>query len=126
MNPKFQLGLLYLIHLLIGVDGVEDEKELRALQCLKDRENIPDDVFQTYQQNISCMTEREIYLQGIELMNKCSEQEKLKAFSTLYRLSEVDGRVHVKEIRLLLYSLKDAGLNFDDVVHHTKEIPSLL
>jgi len=31
-------------------------------------------------------------------------------------MSEVDGSVHVKEVRLLLYSIKSAGIEFDDVV----------
>ena len=31
-------------------------------------------------------------------------------------MSEVDGRVHVKEVRLLLYSIKMAGIEFNDVV----------
>ena len=43
-------------------------------------------------------------------------QEKLNAFVHLYKLSEVDGSVHVKEVRLLLYSIKMAGIEFNDVV----------
>jgi len=31
-------------------------------------------------------------------------------------MSEADGRVHVKEVRLLLYSIRMAGIEFDDVV----------
>jgi len=46
-------------------------------------------------------------------MRNCSI---LKAFVTLYKISEIDGRVHVKEVRLLLYSIKMTGIEFDDVV----------
>jgi hypothetical protein len=39
-------------------------------------------------------------------------------------MSEVDGRVHVKEVRLLLYSTKMTGVEFDDVVKQAGQMPS--
>lgn len=115
-NRNFQLGLLYLIHLLINADGVIDEKERTALTRVKRDEEIPDDVFEEFENGIAKLKEREIYLTGIEFINECSKQEKLDAFVHLYRVSEADGRVHVKEVRLLLYSIRQAGIEFDDVV----------
>ena len=49
----------------------------------------------------------------------------MNAFVILYKMSEVDGRVHVKEIKLLLYSIKLAGIEFDDVVNLAKVTPSI-
>ena len=72
------------------------------------------------------MTERETYQIAIDHLSKCNEGEKLKVFGTLYRLSEVDGRVHTKEIKLLIYSIEDAGIEFNDVVDYAKANPSLL
>jgi hypothetical protein len=40
----------------------------------------------------------------------------------LYKLSEADGLVHVKEVRLLLYSIKMVGVEFNDVVARAKSI----
>ena len=60
--------------------------------------------------------ERDIYTEGVNLLNECTDEEKLNAFVHLYKMSEVDGRVHVKEVRLLLYTIKNSGIEFNDVV----------
>ncbi len=125
MNKDFHFGLLYLIHLLIRADGVTDRNELDALSKIKSVENIPDDVFQEFELVIKSKTEKEIYQSGLNHLTKCSDIEKLKVFSTLYRLSEVDGRVHTSEIKLLLISVKSAGIEFDEVVDYAKRNPSL-
>jgi len=122
MSQSYHLGLLYLVKLLIDADGVADEKELEALRLIKAKENIPNETFDTFDAGIRSMREREIYSRGIELINQCADEEKLKAFAILYKLSEVDGRVHVKEIKLLLYSISTAGLEFDDVVNYAKSV----
>lgn len=121
MNKHYHLGLLYLVKLLIDADGVADSKELQAIRVIKDQENIPDDTFEEFEKPVASLKERDIYERGISLINSCTREEKLNVFSTLYKLSEVDGRVHVKEIKLLLYSIKSAGVDFDDVVNHAKK-----
>lgn len=115
-NRNYQLGLLYLIHLLINADGVIDEKERTALLLVKIAEKIPDSIFHEFETEIARQKEREIYQLGIEMINECNTEEKLRAFVHLYKMSEADGRVHVKEVRLLLYSIRQAGIEFDDVV----------
>lgn len=116
MNKNYQLGLLYLVHLLMSADGVVDENETRALNELKVKEGIPESTFDEFKKTIADKKGRDIYLTGIEYINQCSDAEKLKAFVSLYKMSEVDGSVHVKEVRLLLYCIKVTGIEFDDVV----------
>ncbi len=116
MNKNYQLGLLYLVHLLMSADGVIDENETRALIALKTKEGIADSTFDEFKKAISDMKGRDIYQTGIEYINLCTDEEKLRAFVILYKMSEVDGRVHVKEVRLLLYCIKVTGIEFDDVV----------
>ena len=115
-NKSYQTGLLYLVHLLICSDGAVDEIEMNALKKVREKENIPDSVFDEFKNAIVTKKERDIYLEGIDMINQCSEEEKINAFVHLYKMSEADGRVHVKEVRLLLYSIKMAGIEFDDVV----------
>lgn len=124
MNKNYQLGLLYLVHLLVSADGVVDQNELAALDKIKSREKIPDDVFAKFKKDIATMKERDIYQLGLDHISPCSDEEKLQAFSILYKMSEVDGRVHVKEVRLLLYSTKMTGVEFDDVIKQAALIPS--
>lgn len=116
MNKNYQLGLLYLIHLLMSADGVIDENETQALNTLKIKEGISDTTFEEFKKAITEKKGRDIYQAGVDYINQCTDEEKLKAFVILYKMSEVDGRVHVKEVRLLLYCIKVTGIEFDDVV----------
>ena len=116
MDKNYHLGLLYLIHLLAGADGDFSEHELNALKRVRSKEKIPDHVFQEFESDVRNFREREIYQKGIECIKGCTHEEKLRTFATLYKVSEIDGRVHVKEVKLLLYSIEHAGIEFDDVV----------
>jgi uncharacterized tellurite resistance protein B-like protein len=115
-SKDYRLGLLYLVHLLVSADGVIDDNERLAMKRVMDKEGIPLSLFEEFQAAISEKRERDIYQAGIDYLNRCTDQEKLKAFVHLYQMSEVDGRVHVKEVRLLLYSIKMAGVEFNNVV----------
>ncbi|TXH28204.1 MAG: TerB family tellurite resistance protein [Cyclobacteriaceae bacterium] len=117
-----KLGLLYLAHLLISADGIIDAKEYQALSRIKEKESISDEDFKKFEQAVVGKKEREIYREGIELINNCTDEEKLNAFVHLYKMSETDGRVHIKEVRLLLYTIKNAGIEFNDVVDRAKSI----
>ena len=119
-NP--QLGLLYLAHLLISADGIIDAKEYQALSKIKTKESISDHDFKKFEEAVKGKRERDIYREGIEMMNNCTDEEKLNAFVHLYKMSEIDGRVHVKEVRLLLYTIKNAGIEFNDVVARAKAL----
>lgn len=126
MDHNYHLGLLCLTHLLISADGIVVENELDAIATIRGREKISNAAFYLFQQLIKQKSEREIFEAGIELVNRCTYEERLNTFVMLYKLSEVDGRVHVKEIRFLLYSIKSAGVDFDDVVAKAMETESLL
>jgi uncharacterized tellurite resistance protein B-like protein len=115
-SSHYHEGLLYLIHLLINADGVVNSSEQLALLKIKDKENIPETVFENFLEDIKIKKPREIYQEGIEKINSCNDKEKMRAFVHLYKLSQIDGAVHVKEVRLLLYSIKMANIEFDDVV----------
>src|SRR5204862_1696266 len=100
--------------------------EVDAMRIIRHKARISDAVFEEFRKIASAKTERDIYHLGIDHLNLCSDQEKLNVFVTLYKLSEVDGRVHVKEIRLLLYSIKLAGIEFNDVVNLAMATPSII
>lgn len=120
-SKNYQLGLLYLTHLLISADGVIDEKEFTSLLNIKNKESIPDSVFKEFEESVRDKTEKDIYKTGIDYIGECSDLEKLNAFAHLYNMSEIDGSVHVREVRLLLYSIKAAQIEFNDVVAHAKK-----
>ncbi|MBS1491687.1 MAG: TerB family tellurite resistance protein [Bacteroidetes bacterium] len=113
---NFHLGLLYLIHLLINADGIVNEHEKQALLRVKNKEKIPQPTFDEFLDEVKTKKPKEIYERGIDLINGCEDALKLRAFALLYKISEADGSVHVKEVRLLLYSVKMAEIEFNDVV----------
>jgi Ca2+-binding EF-hand superfamily protein len=124
MTGNYHMGLLYMVHLLISSDGHIDSQELEALQRVKTRENIPDELFNRFEEDVQTKKPHDIYEEAIEQLNQCSDEEKLRAFVILYKMSEVDGRVHVKEVRLLLYSIKGAKIDFDEVARQAEKLPA--
>lgn len=121
-DNNYHLGILYLMHLLVNADGVIDEGEHIALNKVKSFERIPEETLVSFEKTIPSKTEKDIYQQGIDYLNQCSDDQKLQAFAHLYKLSEADGRVHVKEVRLLLYSIRMAKIEFNDVIERSKQI----
>ncbi|MBX2968916.1 MAG: TerB family tellurite resistance protein [Cyclobacteriaceae bacterium] len=125
MTSSYHLGILNLTHLLVSADGIVDDQEKQALARLRKLEQIDDDVFASFSEAIQSKKERDIYKEGIDSINACTDEEKLRALALLYKMSEVDGRVHAKEVRLLLYSIKLTGIEFDDVVKKAGTLQSL-
>ena len=119
-NQNYQMGLLHFAHLLVTVDGFIDDREKSAINSLLKEENIAEEVYSDFQKMVKSKSERELYDRGVKLLSQCSEEEKLSALVHLYRLSEIDNNVHVKEVRLLLYSLKATNVEFEDVVLSAK------
>jgi uncharacterized tellurite resistance protein B-like protein len=119
-NQDYQMGLLHFAHLLVTVDGYIDDREKNAINSLLKEEQIPEEVYNDFQKMVKTKSEKELYDRGVKLLSNCSEEEKLSALVHLYRLSEIDNNVHVKEVRLLLYSLKATNVEFEDVVLSAK------
>ena len=125
MEKHYQLGLLCFVHLLIKADGITDQTELEALEKIKAGENISADVVQEFDRWVADKAEPEIYRYGLGHLRECTEVEKLRVFAILYNLSEIDGRVHTQELRMLLYSVKTAGVAFNEVVDFARSQPRM-
>ena len=116
MSTNFKLGLLHFVHMLINVDGHIDDREMAAIQAIKKEEHIDDELFQEFSKSISNSKEHDIHQRGVELLNSCTEEERLCAFVHLFRIAESDTSINMKEVRLLMYSIKATKIDFDDVV----------
>jgi uncharacterized tellurite resistance protein B-like protein len=119
-------ALLHLTHLLITADGTIDDHEVKALELIQTRENISKEFVNAFIENTRGKKERELFQAGMESISQCTDEEKLRVFVILYKLAEVDGRVHLKEIKLLLYALRLAKIEFEEVVTKALASPSLL
>jgi uncharacterized tellurite resistance protein B-like protein len=114
-NINFQAGLLHFAHLLMHCDGTMDERERTALRHIMEEESIPSSILEDFQNKIVDQTERQVYQDGLEFLNVCTEHEKLCALVHLYSLSEADSTIHEKELRFLIYALEKTNIGFEDV-----------
>lgn len=121
-----QQALLYLTYLLVYSDGEFDEDEKSAIKYICSQERISDNDYQEFLISCQNYSERELFDQAVDLLEKCSSEEKKSIFVWLYKLSESDGRVHAKEVRFLLYSIRRTGnINLDDIKAAADLIPSI-
>lgn len=114
-NSNYHLGLLYFVHLLVNIDKSVDEREKEAIRDLQIQEDIPETLIHVFKDAVLTKTERELFQYGVHLLNLCNDQEKLCALAHLYHLAEQESKTHIKEVRWLLYSLKDSEIDFEDV-----------
>lgn len=114
-HSTYHEGLLLFAHLLMNVDGFVDERERKALEEIRREENIPEETFSTFQEALIKKSEKELFQDGIDLLNSCSDQERLCALVHLYLLTESDLSIHPREVRLLLYSLRRTHVDFDEI-----------
>ena len=120
-----QQALLFLTYLLVYSDGEFDDNERRAIKYICDVEGISEEAYQEFLIDSQDLSEREIFEKGLSLVETCSEEDKISVFVWLYKLSEADGKVHAKEVRFLLYSLRRASTSFDVVKEAASKIPNI-
>lgn len=113
---SYSTGLLALTTVLINSDGEISEKELDYVQKIRESEGIPDSLFNQVRNTILGKSEREVYQIGIDSLNDCSEDLKTRAFVKMYQMAMIDGIIHVKEVRLLLYAVKTTQVNINTVI----------
>lgn len=113
---SYATGLLALTSVLINSDGEISEKELEYIEKIRESERIPEGLFASIRESILGKTEKEAYQIGIDSINNCSEEEKLRAFVKMYQMAQADGVIHVKEVRLLLYAIKTTNVDINTVV----------
>ena len=124
-DHTYHYGILYLIHLIISADGIIDAGELRALETIIETEGMDADIYRKFIEETGDMSEKEIFHRGIDLISTCSREQMVRAFGWLMKISESDGHIHAKEIRFLLYSVKKAGIGFNEVVSEAKKLPAI-
>ena len=124
MNTR-QQSILHLTYLLVYSDGEFDESEKKAIKYILDQEGISESDYQEFLIEAQDLSEKELFTRGVDLLEECSEENKISCFVWLYKLSEADGMVHAKEVRFLLYSLRRANIDLDDVKIASDAVPSI-
>jgi uncharacterized tellurite resistance protein B-like protein len=120
-----QQALLYLTYLLVYSDGEFDKQERHAVKYICQQEGISESDYKEFLESCHESSERALFEKGVDLVEKCSYDDKIGVFVWLYKLSEADGTVHAKEVRFLLYSLRRASVDFDKVKEAAEATPSI-
>jgi len=118
-------ALLLLLRVIVFADGVFDKEEEVAIKEICEIEGISDEYYQDFCDRAEKLSEKEMYLNGTDKVHVCSLEDQLKVFVWLYKIAEVDGKVHVKEVRFLLYSIRHADIEFAQVEEAASKTPSL-
>jgi len=124
MNTR-QQSILYLTYLLVYSDGEFDDSEKAAIKYICKKEGISDNDYQEFLIAAQEMSEKDLFNKGVDLLEECSEENKISSFVWLYKLSEADGMVHAKEVRFLLYSLRRANIDLDVVKAAAELLPAI-
>jgi hypothetical protein len=119
---NYHKGLLFITYLLINSDKEISDNELYYLHKMRVEEGISDDVFTEHFKSLLGKDEREIYQIGIDAINLCTEDQKLKAFTRLYQMALSDKVLRVKEVRFILYAIKVVHIDINTIVARAHQL----
>jgi hypothetical protein len=119
---NYHKGLLFITYLLINSDKEISDNELYYLHKMRVEEGISDDVFTEHFKSLLGKDEREIYQIGIDAINLCTEDQKLKAFTRLYQMALSDKVLRVKEVRFILYAIKLVHIDINTIVARAHQL----
>jgi len=102
MKTSFKLGLLHLLYLVTNCDDDLSHKEITYLNSVLANNDISEHLLNTFRQSLNNSSHEELYRKGIALLNKCSEEYRLRAIGIIYQMAKSDGQIHPREERLML------------------------
>ncbi len=124
-TTNYNEALLYLLRVIVYADGVFDDNESMAIEEICEIEGISADYYNDFCERVNGLSEKDMYNQGIDFVHVCNKKEQIKVFVWLYKMAEVDGDIHVKEVRFLLYSFRQTDIEFEDVEAAAQKVPKL-
>jgi hypothetical protein len=113
---NYHKGLLFITYLLINSDKEISDNELYYLHKMRIEEGVSDDVFTEHFKSLLGKNEREIYQIGIDAINLCTDDQKIRAFTRLYQMALSDKVLRVKEVRFILYAIKITHVDINIIV----------
>jgi len=121
---NYHKGLLYLTYLLINPDHEISDNELYYLHKMRIEEGMTDAVFAEHFKSLIGKPEQEVYQIGIESLNRCPREYRIKVFKRLYHMALTDGILRTREVRFILYSINLPHVEMNSVMQmiHKQEV----
>jgi hypothetical protein len=116
----YHKGLFFITYLLINSDREISDDELVYLHKMRIEEGIDDYSFSEYFKVVLETSEKELYQTGIESLNRCPDEYKIRAFERLFQLAYADKVLKPREVRFILYAIKLTHTNFNKVLRLTE------
>jgi uncharacterized tellurite resistance protein B-like protein len=125
-KTNFFGGLVTLYHLLITADGHVDDKELRMGELMKQHENINDNDFNFYLEQIADKKKEDIIAECVDNLKKCDEELRIKSIAWMSLIANSDGFMAPEEWKLIYYIYNtQLKLNLSDILAMQKTLPRL-
>jgi len=109
---NYNRGLLFTTFLLINSDKEISDNELCHIHKMRVEEGMSDDIFADHFKSLIGKSGKEIYQIGIESLNRCSHEFKIKALIRLYQMATSDKVLNQKEVQFVFYTL---GFSHDEI-----------
>jgi uncharacterized tellurite resistance protein B-like protein len=111
LTDDYKIGLLSLMHLLIRSDHEISTLELNFFEQIRREEKIDDTLFDAFRKSLNHKTEKEIYKEGLALIEKCHPSLKTRAFRLLTAMALADSNIDAQETNFLMQSSQHFGFN---------------
>lgn len=105
ISDDYYKGLLFLSYLLIISNNEINDNELYYLHKMRVEEGMTNDAFAEYLNSLIGKPEKEIYQIGINAMNCCADELKMRALSILNKMASSDKLFTPKEVQLISYAI---------------------
>jgi len=115
-NDHYRRGLLFISFLLINSDREITDNELYHIHKMRVEEGMSDEEFTDHFKSLIGKSEREIYQIGIDAINLCTDEQKLRVFVRLYQMALIDKVLSVKEVRFIFYAIKGTRVDINEVM----------
>lgn len=125
---NYKSGLLYLYWVMSGADGKKkfdsDDPEWKAMSLMREEENIDDEDFDKFI-NSDLGTQKEQINKIIDLFNRCTHEQKIRALAWMDLVMIADGKIHTKEYELYTMVRKEFNVEEDDIKKDKVNLPNL-
>jgi hypothetical protein len=124
-REHYQKGLFFITYLLINTDNEISDNELVLLHKMRIEEGIDDATFAGFFNHILGKPEKEVYQIGIDALNHCSDEDKVRAFERLFEMAYADKLLKPREVRFILYAIKLTNSSFEHILNLAEAKPML-
>ncbi|MCK5846810.1 MAG: hypothetical protein KAG84_05190 [Bacteroidales bacterium] len=126
---NYKSGLLYLYWLMSGADGKKNfdpnDPEWKTMKLMREHEKITDIDFNSFINSDLGSSDEQLEI-VMQILQKSSYKEKVRALAWMDLVMIADGDIHNKEYELYIKVLKKFDINDEDVKSDKINLPNII